>query len=124
MVRILLIDDDASVREALAFAADKLGHQLIATEHGKDALRLYRETPFDVVVTDLLMPDQDGLETIRALRKAFPGVRIVAISGGGRVDPALYLQMAEQIGADFTLAKPFSAFEFDAAISAVLHMQG
>jgi CheY-like chemotaxis protein len=73
-----------------------------------------------VVLTDLLMPKCDGFETIRDFRKQFPQVKIIAMSGGGQMEPVLYLEMAEQIGASFTLMKPFSIEELAAALNKAL----
>ena len=120
MAKILVIDDDASVIEALRIALEKLGHEVVTVRDGREGIKKFREAPADLVITDLLMPNHDGFETIRDFRKEFPAAPIIAISGGGQMSPALYLDMAEHLGASLTLKKPFSVDELDTAISQVL----
>ena len=79
-----------------------------------------REQPADLVITDLIMPEQEGLETISTLRKEFPMVKIVAISGGGRIGPEAYLPAARELGANLVFSKPFDVKEFVAAIRGLL----
>jgi len=100
---VLIVDDDESVRYLLRRYLADAGYQVQEAEDGKQATRMYRQRPADLVVLDLVMPDQEGLETIRVLRQEFPGVRIVAISGaflGG------FLPVATALGAKAALEKP------------------
>ena len=88
------------------------------------AARLYREDPTDLIVTDLIMPHKEGLELITELRRDFPGVRIIAISGGGRLGPEEYLPIARKLGALHTLAKPFDRKDLLEAVEDVLECGG
>ena len=103
MARVLLIDDDATVRYALKQVLERAGHQVDEANDGNVGLDKYNADHQDVVVTDIIMPNQEGIETIQALRELRPTVRIIAMSGvfGGQ-----FLQTAERLGADATLAKP------------------
>ena len=109
MKRILLIDDDPNLLASLlrSFRAQRLEWELETAENGVQAMRLAREEPFDVVVTDILMPEKEGLETIQELRQACPSTRIVAMSGGSRRVGIDVLQIARILGAEHVLPKPF-----------------
>jgi len=107
MARILVIDDDEIVRAALSGVLNARGHEVTDTASGETAVRLHREQPFKLIITDILMPDFDGIEVIRRFRQVDPGVKIVAISGGGWADPDQFLSMAERLGAVATFSKPF-----------------
>ena len=74
---------------------------------GNEAIRVFKATPAQLVITDILMPEKDGIEAIREFRRTNPGVKIIAISGGGRIDPKMCLLMAKMVGADRVLSKPF-----------------
>src|SRR5690606_37152794 len=106
MASILLMDDDAIVRESLEHALTRAGHAVIAASDGRQGLRCYRENAVDLVVTDILMPEMEGIETIMAIRRENPRARIVAISGGGRTRSMDLLDVAEEFGADRVLRKP------------------
>lgn len=79
MASILVIDDDLALRVPLAKVLLRAGHQVVTTSNGKEATAIMRQAPADVVITDILMPEKDGLETIMGLHREFPGVRIIAI---------------------------------------------
>jgi DNA-binding response OmpR family regulator len=106
MTYVLIVDDDPMVRNMLVqfFALD--GYQTTGASNGKEALRMYRDSPADLVVTDMIMPEMDGIETIQAVRRENPDAKIIAISGGGRNSPEDYLVLAEHFGADRTFTKP------------------
>ena len=108
MPTILLIDDNDQYRIMLNKVLSYAGYEVCEAKNGKEAVRAYRERPIDLVITDLIMPQKDGLEVIMELRDLNPEVRIIAISGGGRVDPENYLELAQGFGAQRVLAKPFS----------------
>jgi len=120
MALILLIDDDSKIREVLQQILEHAGHEVMEASDGKEGLSLYRKRPPDLVVTDIVMPKKDGLETITDLRIEFPGSKIIAISGGGRLDPKLYLELAEGFGADHLLTKPFGHEELLEAVQDLL----
>lgn len=108
MARILIVDDDSRLREATRAVLESEGHVVIEASDGGEALRLHVAQPVDVVVCDMFMPRQDGIETIRALRRDFPALKIIAVSGGGYAGKIDVLKMARLIGATEVLGKPFS----------------
>ena len=120
MARILVIDDDDQIRNALRQVLELEGNEVLTARSGKEGLRLFEEYTVDLIVTDIVMPEKEGLETIMELRKTHPDVKIIAISGGGHVQPESYLRMAKQLGASRTLAKPFQREELLAAVRELL----
>lgn len=106
MASILVVDDDPTVRMIASEILTGAGHQVSEAEDGDEALKLVAETPFDLVLLDMLMPNKDGLETISELRGRRPRMRILAISSGGRMDAGQLLRMALVFGADETMVKP------------------
>ena len=116
MRRILVIDDDDQYRSLLVRALTDAGHVVRGAANGRAGLRELSQGAVDVVITDLLMPDMDGIEIVATLRRESPHVRIVAISGGGRIDAGEYLRLAQHLGADRTLRKPFTLASLCAAI--------
>ena len=118
--RILLIDDDDQLRGGLRQMMESAGYTVIEARNGRDGMQQYRNAPPDLIITNLLMPEQEGLETIRQLRDTDPNVKIIAISGGIPNDSLDILQVARQFGAQKTLRKPFSRDELLAAIQEVL----
>jgi DNA-binding response OmpR family regulator len=112
MARILLVDDEKNVRFTLAKALKNHHHEVFEAGDGNEALKLLQETEIDLVVTDIIMPNREGLETIQEIRMNWPDVKIVAISGGGRVRNAEFLKVARKMGADTVLKKPFSMNAF------------
>jgi len=111
MACILLIDDDVQLRTVLAIVIREGGHEVLLAGDGKEAMaemaRRPPERPVDVVVTDIMMPEADGVEVIMACRRAFPTARIIAISGGPSTGDMDFLRVAAKLGAAETLAKPF-----------------
>jgi len=116
MARILVIDDEDQVRRLLRAALEMKGHEVLEASNGKEALRLHRATPAELAITDILMPEMDGVELIQALRSVAPQLKIIAMSGGGRFRQTEALDMAEPLGAFATLRKPFG---LDALLEAV-----
>ena len=109
MARILIIDDNEMVRDILHDLLEDEGHELRLASEGKEGLRLLADFAADIVITDILMPGQEGIETIQELRFQKPKTKIVAISGGGTRFGVSFLEMAERLGADVTLSKPIDA---------------
>ena len=107
MTKILLVDDDDAFAEMLGKALTSFGYEVLRAGDGRAALRLYDPQTVGLVLTDLLMPDMEGVELIIALRQRHPAVKVIAMSGGGRNQPDAYLKIAHQVGAVKTLAKPF-----------------
>jgi CheY-like chemotaxis protein len=106
MAHLLVIDDDADVRHLIRRYLEEAGHSVIEAEDGYAGLTAFRRAAIDLVITDIFMPEQDGIETIRMLRKLRPTIRIIAISGG-IVGDRIYLREAKALGADGVLSKPF-----------------
>ena len=104
--RILVIDDEPEIRKLFVQKLAGRGYEIIEACDGKEGLKLYHETRPDLVITDLVMPEKEGLETITELKREFPNVKIIAISGGGRNVPDCYLHVAKNLGADRTFPKP------------------
>ena len=120
MARILIIDDDEHARTAIRRILEYVGHSVLEAADGREGLRIYHNAPVELVITDILMPEKDGLETIIALRKEFPEVKIIAITGGGRTGHRDFLYVAERLGAKRTLHKPFDIQELIDAVHALL----
>ena len=114
MARILLIDDDDSVRTMLRLTLAHFGHTVIEARNGKEGLELFQHANADLLITDIVMPEKEGLEVLMELRKKHPPVKIIAISGGD------YLHMAKLMGAAKVLAKPFSTNVLIEAIDELL----
>lgn len=123
MARILLIDDDDSLRTVMAKAIVHGGHEVIEATDGKQGVELFHATHVDLVITDLIMPVQEGVETILQLRRARPTLPIIAISGGVS-NSKLYLDIASKIGASHILSKPFGMAAMLEAITNVLNPAG
>jgi CheY-like chemotaxis protein len=116
MARILVIEDADDEREFLRELLMSAGHQVCVARNGKIALSLLREWHVEAVVTDMLMPEMDGVETIMALRQQYPDVKIIAVSGVGSVSPGYCLRLARNLGAQIVIPKPFAPGEILDAI--------
>ena len=111
MARILVIDDQELVRLAIRMALEEKDHEVVEAENGEVGFNLQKDHSFDVVVTDMLMPVQEGIETITQLKENFQNLKIIAISGGARTNGVDHLKAAVDLGADKVLAKPFTSAE-------------
>ncbi len=118
--RILLIDDDDQLRDGLRQTLEGEGYETVEARNGREGVRQCQVKPTDLIITDMLMPEQEGVETIRELRQEFPGVKIIAISGGMQSGSIDILGIAQRLGAQRTLRKPFSRDELLMTIQAVL----
>lgn len=103
---ILIIDDDAAVSRTLSLILTRAGYRVSTVNNGRKGLEMLSDGEFDLVLTDIIMPELDGIEAIRRIRSDHPGLRIIAMSGGGQIDKADFLHMAEALGADRVLEKP------------------
>ena len=119
---ILVIDDDETIRELLRAILEREGYRVLEAPDGGEGLKQFTETPTDLVITDLIMPGKEGIETIRDLRRKFPDVKIIAVSGGGRIGPDSYLKMAKGVGALRTLSKPFDRTVLLKAVEEVIDL--
>lgn len=106
-MKILVIDDDDMVRDSLALLLRDQGYDVFTASDGYRGMAVFASARPDMVVTDILMPDQEGIETIRRIRSERPDIKIIAMSGGGRIIDIDVLDMARKLGADDVLAKPF-----------------
>jgi len=123
MANILLVDDDIPLLEAQGEFLRRAGHTVSTAANGKKAMDLVAQNDFDLVITDLIMPEKEGLETIAELQRKAPKIKIIATSGGAvRIDAKDSLSMARMFGASLTLAKPFSGQTLIEAISQVLSL--
>ena len=120
MARILVIEDDNEVRDYLESVLSRVGYDVKGACNGKDGVAIYQKNPVDLVITDIIMPEKDGIETIMDLKRTNSDLKIIAISGGGRAEPENYLHSAKLIGANLTLKKPFTNEEMLQAVRKLL----
>lgn len=118
--RILLVDDDPAVLKGLCAAFGRLGLTPETAKDGGQALKRLSASSPDLMITDIIMPDREGLETIMAARAQAPRLKIIAMSGGGRVDSGEFLNVARALGADAVLRKPFRPSQLIALAEEVL----
>ena len=121
MARVLVIDDDLSLRKVLGQALELAGYEVALAADGREGVASFRSQPADVVITDLYMPNQEGLETIMELHKEFPAIPIIAMSG--RRPAGTLLSIAQRLGAVGILEKSFSADELLAAVEHALQKE-
>ena len=107
MVNILVADDDPSIRHLYKLILEREGHKVYLANDGVEALVQAKKHHIDVLITDIIMPRKEGIETIVEIREMNPEIKIIAISGGGRRGNQDFLRMAEMVGANYSLAKPF-----------------
>jgi CheY-like chemotaxis protein len=118
--RILVIDDEAPIRDLVREMLELEGYVVKTAPNGKAGLQLFRKEPTDLIITDIFMPEMEGLETIRELHRDFPDVKIIAISGGGESGMLSFLSYAQRFGALRTLKKPFTRHELLKTINELL----
>jgi DNA-binding response OmpR family regulator len=121
MAYLLVIDDDEMFRSMLRRALELEGYRVQEAADGRKGLALMQQAPADLVITDLIMPELEGLETIMRLRREFPGTPVIAVSGGGRLRPTDVLPTAQRLGAARVFAKPFG---LDELLNAVRELNG
>ena len=120
MARILIIDDESQIRSMLRLMLERVGYEIAEAPDGIEGIRQYRENPADLIITDLIMPNKDGIGMIIDLKKEFPKVKIIAMSGGGVNRPEGYLDGAKKLGASRTLTKPIDRDEMLKAVKDTL----
>jgi two-component system response regulator (stage 0 sporulation protein F) len=121
MSRILVIDDEAAVRTLLRRALEAAGHRVLEARDGREGVRAYTAESPDLVITDIVMPDQEGLQCIREMRQLDPEVRIIAISGAARYQSMDVLDIARHFGARHAFRKPFDLTQLLAAVQETLN---
>jgi len=120
MAGILIVEDDNDLREMLKVSLMRRKYTILEASNGKEALAKFKPSLIDLVITDIIMPDEDGLKVIMKFREIKPAMKIIAISGGGKAGPANYLSMARALGADEIFPKPFSVNSLIAKIDDIL----
>ena len=125
MARILVVDDDPNVLDFMCTSLDRAGHQVVRVDDARQVSRLHEERPVDLIITDLFMPERDGLQTIMEMRERFPGLPIIAVSGGGSNGGNVaseMLEVASRFGAQ-VLEKPFGSTRLRMVVDDVLAPQ-
>jgi DNA-binding NtrC family response regulator len=120
MAVILIIDDEESIRAMLSEYLTERGYDVISAENGKRALSILADRRIDLIITDIIMEDKDGVEVIRSLRQTLPGLPVIAMSGGAHLPADFYLDMAHGLGAFVSFKKPFINREMLAAVERCL----
>jgi CheY-like chemotaxis protein len=120
MARVLVIDDDAEIRKLIRAMLAELQAEVIEADNGEAGIAALAAQPADLVITDLLMPTKDGVETIIEIRRRFPDTKVIAMSGGGRVRDMSFLDFAGKVGATATLAKPFRKADLQSLVTKLL----
>jgi CheY-like chemotaxis protein len=120
MPGVLIVEDDKELREMLKLSLLRRNFTVLEAENGKAAITHFKPLITDLVVTDLIMPEEDGLKVVIKLRELKPSIKIIAISGGGKVGPGSYLNLAKALGADAIYSKPFSINDLIAKIEQLL----
>ena len=121
MGRVLVIDDEPQIRSMLRMMLERAGHEVEEAPDGIEGIRIYRKNPADLIISDLIMPNKDGIGMIIELKKEFPDVKIIDMSGGGLNKPEGYLEGAKKLGAQRTLTKPIDRDELLRTVSDTLN---
>jgi YesN/AraC family two-component response regulator len=108
MKKILIIDDEASFLKMLKKLFEKNGYEVIGARDGNQGIKLFKEHSPDIIITDLIMPGKEGLETIREIKALNASIKIIAMSGGGVGNPEMYLEIAKKFGAQHSFRKPIN----------------
>ena len=120
MQKILIIDDEPHILLMLKKMLERVGYEIEIATNGVEGIRLFKESGSDLVITDIIMPEKEGLETIREMRRIKSDLKIIAMSGGGKVSADNYLQIARIFGAAESIAKPFTQKEMVSAVQSLL----
>ena len=120
VANICLIEDTQMIRETLKRILEKIGHNVKTACDGREGLELFESMKFDLVITDIIMPEVEGIEVLRTVKSKSPDTRVIVMSGGGRVGNMNFLKLAESLGADAILYKPVTKKEFMVALNACL----
>lgn len=119
--KILFVDDDISIRQLHKQILENEGYHVEIARNGHEAIQVLAEKNVDMVITDILMPDIDGFELIMEIRRNHPQLKVMAISGGGRLSSDEYLTLANQLGVLYTLEKPFTKNQFVETVKQILY---
>jgi len=121
MAKILVLDDEPAILIMIKKMLEKADYEVSVASNGKEGMRLFEMEKPDLLITDIIMPEKEGLETIFELRKKHPELKIIAISGGGRISPDGYLPGAKLLGANMVFQKPLVQKDFLNAVSLLLN---
>lgn len=121
MAKILLVEDDDLVRDMLAQMLQRAAHQVESATNGEEASEILKSSQPDIMVTDIIMPKKSGITLISEVKDKHPNMEIIAISGGGRLDPTGYLDLSESLGATVSFEKPVDKSALLMAIDLLLH---
>lgn len=124
MKRILFVDDDREFRATQEEALKRANYEAVSVSNGKEALAMLEVADFDLLITDIIMPEMEGIELIREITKTRPALKVIAISGGGRGNPGDYLMIAQKLGVSEVLAKPYSREDLLSAVRNTLATAG
>ncbi len=111
MKKILIIDDEQQILNMLEQTLTRRGYDVTTAENGKEGIKIFNNDSIDLVITDMIMPKKEGIETIKEIKLIKPETKIIAISGGRRIAPEQYLKAAEMFGADSVFTKPVDGQE-------------
>jgi CheY-like chemotaxis protein len=120
MAGVLIVEDDSELREMISVLLTRRKFTVMEASSGKEAIVRFKPSITDLVITDLIMPEEDGLKVIMKLREMKPSLKVIAISGGGKAGPGSYLNLAKALGADAIYSKPFSLNEMAVKIDELL----
>jgi CheY-like chemotaxis protein len=123
MIGVLIVEDDLELREMLKTALVRRRFRVLEADNGREAIAHFKPGLTDLVITDLIMPEEDGLKVIIKLREVKPSLKFIAISGGGKAGPGNYLSLAKALGADAVYSKPFSVSELITKIEELLNIE-
>ena len=123
MPRVLIIEDEAELREMIKTTLIRRKYTVMEASNGKEALLHFKPSMTDLVVTDLIMPEEDGLKVIIKLKELKPSLKIIAVSGGGKAGPGGYLNLAKALGAHAVISKPFSINDLIVKIEELLEKE-
>ncbi len=121
MAKIMIIDDDDQFRKMLRQTLIKAGYEVMEASNGGEGIKNFSKEPTDLIITDIVMPDKEGIETIMEIRQISPTVKIIAVSGGGRIGSDSYLDLARKLGAEKTFSKPVDRKEVLETIKEILN---
>jgi len=120
MYKILVIDDEEQIRKMFSLILENEGYEVDTAEDGKIGCRMFGNKKYDLLITDIVMPEKEGIETIIELKRDYPELKIIVISGGGRISPKSYLNLAKGLGADKTFEKPVQRKDIIEAVRELL----
>lgn len=122
MKKILIIDDEPHILLMLKKMLERNGYEIDLAANGNEGLKLFNKNPSSLVITDIIMPEKEGLETIREMRRLQPDLKIIAMSGGGKVSADNYLEIAKIFGASKVIEKPFTQKEMVSAVNELMQL--